>query len=137
MMLYAACMSLPARLMSGFVVLGVLAGGPAAAEDDNAAHIPLETRKLIKAKFEDNFLFPELVEWRFDFTRPYPTSGTAVCGRVNYQDSTHGYIGFKPFFALIVDGRVTDYHIVPGVYAQDVTYAGLAAYKIACGEPPK
>jgi len=125
-----------ALLFLPLMVWGVVIASPSRAEDDNAAHIPLETQQLIKAKFADSFLFPDYVQWRFDFTRPYPTSGTSVCGRVNYQDSTHAFIGFKPFFALILNGRVTDYHIVPGVYAQDVTYAGLAAYKVACGGPP-
>jgi hypothetical protein len=127
-----------ALLTAVLTVWGLVIPSPGRAEDDNAAHIPLETQQLIKAKFADSFLFPDYVQWRFDFTRPYPTSGTSVCGRVNYQNSTHNFIGFKPFFALILNGRVTDYHIVPGVYAQDVTYAGLAAYKVACGEaPPK
>jgi hypothetical protein len=117
------------------LLAGLATAGPARG-NDNAANIPIETQTLIKARFRNTFLLPELVQWKFDFTKPYPTGGIAVCGRVNYQVSTRRYVGFRPFMALVVDGRVTDHRIVPGVYAEDPTYASLAAYKVACGTPP-
>jgi hypothetical protein len=118
------------------LLMGLSWAGTARAADGNAAHLPRETRDLVKASFREIFLLPDQVHWEFDVVRPYPTTGTSVCGRVNYEDSTRHYVGFRLFFAVLVDGHVTDHRIVPDSYVADPTYTNLQGYKIACGAPP-
>lgn len=113
------------------IVMGWTTLHPAPARADDA-DVPQAIRDAIAEHFRKSFVVPYMVLWKFDFTRPYPTGGTAICGRVNYPGSTHRYKGDHAFYARIQKGVVTDGAIVSTSVAEDPTHITDAAYRIAC-----
>jgi hypothetical protein len=94
--------------------------------------LSVEAKDLIKEKLKKIFMYPDLVLWKYDSLRPYPTGGVAVCGQVNYPDSTRAYTGYRPFFAVIRDGKLFSAD-VPAREDRDPRQEWLAAFHIACG----
>lgn len=105
------------------------AGRPGRSDD-----VPPEVRQAVTDRFARGFLLPNTVMWKFDYTQPYPTGGLAVCGRVNYQNSTRRYVGEQPFFARLQDGRVIQSGIVARSKIEDPVHANANAFAIACGD---
>jgi hypothetical protein len=102
---------------------------PTASVDDLSA----DAKQVIKDHFRKNFMLPDIVLWKFDYLRAYPTGGTAVCGRVNFPNSTRQYVGYKPFYALFQHGDLTGSVIVAREEA-DPERASPKSYNIACGQ---
>ncbi len=94
--------------------------------------VPADMRQAIADHFARSFLLPQLVRWDFLFLQPYPTGGTAVCGLVDYPNSTRQYVGKLPFFARFQNGRIVQSGIVARSYMEDPVHANANAYKIAC-----
>jgi hypothetical protein len=127
------------------LILGVwlsLAGHAGAAEagDGTATpagrsqNIPADKQQAIIDHFAVNFVLRDMVIWKFVFSQPYPTGGIAVCGTVNYPDSTRRYVGSRPFYARFVDGKIVTATIVVSGSRNDPAHASADAYKIACGD---
>ena len=96
--------------------------------------VPDDVRQAVIAATQRTFIYPQLVIWKFDFIQPYPTDGIAVCGRVNFPNSTRRYVGEQPFYAHMIGGQVIESGVVAQRQNEDPVLANAAAYKIACGE---
>jgi hypothetical protein len=125
--------------LAAITVLGVRALFPgkaaqsAASQDATAADITQPMKDAMEAYFHKTLIHPELAIWKYDFTRPYPTGGLSVCGRVNYVTSTRQYFGFLPFFAHFRGGRMVEGGIAVPAYV-DVLQGMTHAYDVACGK---
>ena len=95
--------------------------------------VPQALRQAVMDKMARGFVLPDSVVWKFDFTQPYPTGGTSVCGRVNYQNSTRRYVGEQPFFARLLSGRVIKAGIISPSKIEDPVHAVADAFAVACG----
>jgi hypothetical protein len=96
--------------------------------------VPADMQQAITDHFMHSFVLPQLVLWDFRFLQPYPTGGIAVCGTVNYPNSTRQYAGKVPFFARFENGRIIQAGIVARSHFEDPVHANANAYKIACGD---
>ena len=96
--------------------------------------VPADMRQAVIDHFARSFLLPQLVLWDFQFRQPYPTGGIAVCGGVNYPDSTRQYVGKMPFFARFQSGRIVQAGIVAKSHVEDPVHANANAFKIACSD---
>jgi hypothetical protein len=119
-------------LLSAAAVALLTAIPPAAAQDGSADDVTQPMKDSIEAYFHKSLLLPELAIWKYDFTRPYPTGGTAVCGRVNYVVSTRRYYGFLPFFVRFKNGKLVEGAIAVPPKVNPIQ-APTYAYRIACG----
>ncbi len=120
----------PARAADG---PGDAAPAGGAARLGRSDDVPQAFRQAVIDKFARGFMLPQTVLWKFDYVQPYPIGGFAVCGRVNYQNSTRKYVGEQRFFARLQDGRVTQSGIVARNKMEDPAHANADAYAIACG----
>jgi hypothetical protein len=110
--------------------------GLPASEDQPASEgpdVPAWIKQAVKDHYARQFMMPDVVIWKFDYTQPYPTGGTAICGRVNYTNSIHRYVGFQRFYALIKYHRLIESAIVSVSLMEDPVHASADAYAIACG----
>jgi hypothetical protein len=127
------------------IVLAVVTAGPGAAQPASppaampaltgrSDDVPPDMQQAVIEKFARSFLLPQLVMWDFGFMQPYPTGGIAVCGFVNYPDSTRQYVGKLPFFARFQAGRIVQAGIVARSHLEDPVHASADAHKIACAD---
>ena len=122
--------------MKRLIILALMCAGAAHAQvvpKGRVDDVPDDVRQAVIDRMQRTFIYPMLVIWKFDFIRPYPTDGIAICGRLNFPDSTRHYVGEQPFFAHMSGGRVTESGIVARRQNEDPVLANANAYKIACG----
>jgi hypothetical protein len=94
--------------------------------------VPADIQQRVIAHFSDAFVLPDTAIWKFDGYPPFPEGGNVACGRVNYQDSTKAYIGYRGFFAVIRGPNIDAANILPRFSRQDPTGAATATYHQLC-----
>jgi hypothetical protein len=109
------------------------AGAQPAPAEAGRTEVPPAMRQLVIDHFAKSFVLPQLVIWKFDYAQPYPTGGTAVCGRVNYPDISRRYVGEQPFFVRFKDGVLVESAMMSRLAIDDPVGASRHAYTIACG----
>ena len=102
------------------------------AQQFRVTDVPDTLRQAVIEQLQKTLVYPELAIWQFDYMQPYPTEGVAVCGRVNYPNSTRRYVGYLKFFAHMRDGHVIKAGIVSPSVRDDPVLSNATAYKIAC-----
>lgn len=115
------------------LALFLFAAIPALAAGPDRLPVPDSIQQLITDHFSQTFLLPNLVNWNFIEMHKYAVGGYAVCGTVNYPDSTRRYVGAAPFFSIIRNGEFQEGEVVTRNALQDPVQATRRAYAIACG----
>lgn len=115
------------RLALSAVALLLVAAAPPPSDP-----VPPALQDVIIAKISTTLVLPASAIWQFDRSQPYALGGTLVCGRVNYQISTRRYVGMSPFYAVVNDGKVSEWALVSTEYKLDPTGATTLAYKQHC-----
>jgi hypothetical protein len=115
------------RKLPGLLAFFLILSGAALADT-----VPPDLQRITMEHFLPSFVYPDLVQWEWDSAKPYPLGGTAVCGKVNFPNSNRRYLGYKEFYALVVDGKYQEGGIV-GNNVQDPAGAIGFAYRTVCG----
>jgi hypothetical protein len=114
-----------------FTVPGILTAILCLPCPASADPVALADQQVIIEHFRTTFVYPQFTQWRFEDAKPYRLGGMAICGHVNFQNSNRVYIGEKPFYTVVRDGRYLEGGILGSAYL-DSTGATKFAYHILC-----
>jgi hypothetical protein len=109
-------------------ILAAILSLPCAARCDE---VSLADQQVILEHFRTTFVYPQFTHWQFDDAKPYELGGTLVCGQVNFQNSNRVFMGAKPFYSVVRDGRYMEGGIV-GNKVQDPAGTVTFAYDVLC-----
>jgi hypothetical protein len=86
--------------------------------------------------FSPMFVVPQTAIWEFDSISHYLLGGTLICGKVNYQDSLHRYVGLQPFYLVVRSNHsIGDGDLLPLYVIRDPTGTKRSTYTKVCHLP--
>jgi len=100
------------------------------------ANVPQDLKQVVIDHFSPMFVVPQTAIWEFDTMSHYLLGGTLICGKVNYQDSLHHYVGPQPFYLVIKSDHSTgDGDLLPLYVVRDPTGTKRSTYTKVCHLP--
>jgi len=126
---------------AAFAILFLAAAAPGAPAEDPAGapvegNVPVALQRRVIAYYSHLFMVPQTAIWQFDSARPYLLGGTVVCGRVNYQNSEHRYVGASAFYLVLTETGTGDGNVLPADPKQDPTGTITSTYRQVCKVAP-
>jgi hypothetical protein len=122
-----------------FLVFLAAAGSPppvpttsVPAKSVPASPVPPDVQKRVIDSFSNAFVYPDTAIWKFDGYPPFAAGGNVACGRVNYQDSTRAYIGYRGFYVVLRGPNIDASSVLPRFPWQDPTGARTNSYHELC-----
>jgi hypothetical protein len=123
------------------LILAVAAGGGALAPDGPGSvvvpptattHVPADVQKRVIDVFTPSLVLPDTTEWLFDYELPFEDGGQVICGRVNIQDSTRQYIGWRDFYVVVRGTDLSYSGMQPRSSVHDPTGSITHAFNVLC-----
>jgi hypothetical protein len=109
-------------------ILASILSLPCPAPGDEVA---LADQQVITEHFRPIFVYPQFTRWRFETAAPYRLGGMLICGHVNFQNSNRVFVGEKPFYTVVRNGRYLEGGIV-GNKVEDPAGSVAFAYSLLC-----